>query len=214
MTATPLVARALDVGFTQLARRGLRGVWVRGTFPDVPFIWTANHHSWWDAFVARAVLQDIDRPASLLMEADNLATYGFLRQVGVIPTVHVRAALRSVREGSTLIIFPEGELRTAGPLGTLAPGAGWLAAHAPAPLVPIAVRIVLRAQQYPEAYVDVAAPTDSNGLTAALAAALQALDADLIHCAAATPIPGFRRVLRGRRSWDERLVSWLSTLSR
>lgn len=212
MTATPLAARALDVGFTQLVRRGLRGIWLRGSLPTVPYIWAANHHSWWDGFVARAVLQEMGTPTSLLMDADNLAAYSFLRHVGVIPTAHVRAAVRSVLAGRTLIIFPEGELRTAGTLGPLAPGAGWLAAQTAAPLVPVATRIVLRAQQYPEAYVDIGAPADGTTLAADMSAGLQRLDTELARCPPAAPLPGFHEVVRGRASWDERLASWSSKL--
>ena len=82
--AASVPGRLLDTGLAQLVRLGLRGVWVRGDLPPSAAIWAANHHSWWDAFVAAAVLRERQRPAALLMDEDNLDAFRFVRSAGVI----------------------------------------------------------------------------------------------------------------------------------
>jgi 1-acyl-sn-glycerol-3-phosphate acyltransferase len=200
--------RALYTGFDQLVRRGLRGVWLRGELPQPPAIWAANHHSWWDGFLAAVVLAEAGRPAALLMDAENLAGYGFLRPLGVLPASRPRLALQALRENRVLVVFPEAELRTPGELAELAPGAGWLARRAPAPLVPVAVRVASRAHQYPEAYLDFGSPVEPAGLADALGRQLATLDAELARTPARQPPDGFRLLLDGRRSWDERIGGW------
>jgi 1-acyl-sn-glycerol-3-phosphate acyltransferase len=203
-----LPAKALGLGFEQLVRRGLRGVWVRGELPAGGCVWAANHHSWWDGFLAAAVLRQQRRPAALLMDGDNLSHYRFFATIGVISTGRPRQALQSLRDGRVLVIFPEGELRPAGRLAELAPGAGWLARRAPAPLVPVAVRVAPRGHQYPEGLVDIGPPCAPGRLAADLAERVAGLDATIASADPREPVPGFSRVLPGRRSWDERIDRW------
>ncbi|MDQ1741173.1 MAG: hypothetical protein QOE53_2825 [Pseudonocardiales bacterium] len=201
-------AQALGMGFEQLVRRGLRGVWIRGELPTAGCVWAANHHSWWDGFLAAAVLRQQRRPAALLMDSDNLSDYRFLATIGVIPTGRPRQALESLRDGRVLVIFPESELRPAGPLAELAPGAEWLARRAPAPLVPVAVRVAARGHQYSEGLIDIGPPCAPGRLAAELAERLAGLDAAIAGAEPREPMPGFARVLAGRRSWDERIDRW------
>lgn len=191
-------------GFEQLVRGGLRGVWTRGAFPRGAFVWAANHHSWWDGFVANIVLRHSDHSAALLMDAENLASFSFLAKAGVVAADRPRAALAALGEGRGLVIFPEGELLPAGPVGAVAPGAAWLAKQAGVPIVLAATRVVLRGQQAPEAYVDLA-PAEGSGLRAQLDARLRALDHELATSDATAPLPGFTCILKGRPSWDERI---------
>ncbi|HST48025.1 lysophospholipid acyltransferase family protein [Jatrophihabitans sp.] len=204
----PLPARALSAGFDQLVRRGLRGVWVRGQLPAGGCIWAANHHSWWDGFLASAVLGRLHRRAALLMDGDNLGDYRFLAPVGVIPVDRPRRALQALRQGRVLVIYPEAELRPAGPLGELAPGAAWLARRAPAPVLPVAVRVVARGHQYPEALIDIGPACPPDRLRAELADRLAGLDAALAAGDPREPVPGFVRLIAGRPSWDERIDRW------
>jgi 1-acyl-sn-glycerol-3-phosphate acyltransferase len=197
--------RALAAGLTQLVRQGLRGVWVHGDLPAAAAVWAANHHSWWDGFVAAAVLREQHRPAALLMDGDNLDAFRFLRSAGVISAQRPRAALQALREGRVLIIFPEGALRPPGPLQATAPGAAWLGRHAPAAVVPVAVRVISRGHQYPEALVDIAPEVPPEELPAVLAARLRDLDRMILDVDPRSPVPGFRRAVTGRRSWDERI---------
>jgi 1-acyl-sn-glycerol-3-phosphate acyltransferase len=197
-------AAAIGFGFDQLVRGGLRGVWRRGGLPAGPALWVANHHSWWDGFVANAVLRHAGHRPSLVMDAENLQQFAFLGDVGALPADRPRAALRALEAGRTVIIFPEGRLRPQGPLGPVAPGAAWLARRSGAPVVTAATRVVLRGQQQPEAYVDLAAGT-ADEVGSRLAQRLAALDAELLEADPREPLPGFDLVVRGRRSWDERI---------
>ena len=210
----PLPARALSTGFQQLVRQGLRGVWLRGELPASGCIWAANHHSWWDGFVAAAVLGELRRPAALLMDAENLSDYRFLAPLGVMSTGQLRQALQSLRDGRVLVIFPEGGLRPAGPLGELAPGAQWLARRAPAALAPVAVRVAARGHQYAEAFIDIGPPCEPERLVAELAERVAGLDAAIAGTDPREPVPGFARVIAGRLSWDERIDRWARRVGR
>lgn len=190
----------------------MRGVWVRGDPPAGPAVWAANHHSWWDPFVAHAVLGVAGRDTGVVMDDENLAAFPFLRRVGVLGARELRSAVAPVRAGRVMMIFPEGELRPAGPPAAIARGAAWLAARADAELLAVGMRVTMRGHEAPEAYVRVS-PVGRDGGTAAttarLEAAMRASLAEIDGLLAATdprsPLPGFRRVIRGRRSWDERL---------
>jgi 1-acyl-sn-glycerol-3-phosphate acyltransferase len=199
------ISRALGIGFTQLVRWGLHGIWLRGELPSSQFIWAANHHSWWDGFVAAAVLAQEHRPAALLMDGDNLDQFRFLRSAGVISAARPRAALDALRLGRVLVVFPEAELRNPGALGPIRPGAAWLAQHAPAALVPVAVRICTRGHQYPEAFLDVGAPVPDSDIATALADQVNMLDRLIAAAGPREPPAGFLPTIAGRSSWDERI---------
>jgi hypothetical protein len=76
----------------------------------------------------------------------------------------------------------------------------------------VAVRVQMRGRQYPEAYV-VVSEIDAGGplpeVTGRLRERLRADLADVdrlsAHADPRQPLPGFSRVVRGRRSWDERV---------
>jgi 1-acyl-sn-glycerol-3-phosphate acyltransferase len=200
-------------GFDFMVRSRLRGVWFRGDRPASRSIWAANHHSWWDPFVAHTVLARAGLSGGLVMDDESLAQFTFLRQLGIVGTSEVRAALRLVQDNRVLVVYPEAELRPPGPAGPLSRGAAWLAVHGEARLLAVAVRIVVRGHEAPEAYVDVR-PVDAQGdsvmgterLQETLTAALSEMDKALATEAPREPLPGFREVVRGRRSWDERLA--------
>lgn len=210
----PLPAQALGFGFEQLVRRGLRGVWMRGALPTGGCVWAANHHSWWDGFVAAAVLRQQHRAAALLMDGDNLSDYHFLDAVGVISTSRPRQALQALLDGRVLVIFPEGNLRSVGPLTALKPGAGWLAQRAAAPLLPVALRIVARGHQYPECLIDIGDACEAADLSDKLTGLLACLDAEIHRADPREPVPGFRQQIPGRRSWDERIDGWSARLTK
>jgi 1-acyl-sn-glycerol-3-phosphate acyltransferase len=206
------VAAGLRRGFGSMLRRGLRGVWWRGALPDGPFVWAANHHSWWDPFLASAVLDRARRPVCLLMAQDNLARFDFVRRLGVFGTGEPRRGLSYLDSGRVLVVYPEGELRPAGAVGPLADGAAWFARRAGVPLCPVAVRVVLRGHEVPEAYLSLAQVPSSGAPGPTTAELARRLDAELAAVdrlvAAADPrepLPGFSRLLTGRRSWDERI---------
>ena len=203
---------AMLAALRMTVRGGLAGVWVRGRPPAGPVVWAANHHSWWDPFIAGALLTAAGRRMVMLADVANVQQYRFARRIGVVGTDELRAALAAVCGGATLVIYPEGRLLPAGPPGPLAPGAAWSAVRAPAPLCSVAVRVLMRGRQYPEAYV-VFSEVDASGPLPEVTARLhERLREDLAHvdrlCAHAEPgqpLPGFTRAVRGRRSWDERV---------
>ena len=213
-------------GFDQLVRRGLRGVWVRGELPPGGFVWAAPHQSWWDPFVAAAVLTSAGRTPSLVMDQENLGDFAFLRRVGVFGTAELRQGLDHLTAGHALIVFPERELLPVGPLRDLEDGAAWLALQAGVPLVAAAVRVAARGHQASEAYVDLApvpvpagrARTDVTAATVELARVLggrlAALDLALAASDPREPLPDFTEVVHGRRSTDERLQRWAARFGR
>ncbi|MBV1850131.1 lysophospholipid acyltransferase family protein [Catellatospora tritici] len=212
MTEPSLLGGLLRIGFDRMVRHELRGVYLRGGLPVGPFVWAANHHSWWDPFVASAVLHRAGRPACLLMLQENLDRYRFFRHAGVFGTAELGTGLRLLARGRTLVIFPEGELRPAAPPGPLSPGAAWYADRAGLPLLSVAVRVVLRGHDRPEAYVSctevpakgrIAHTTER--LTETLAQDLANLDGQLAVADPRTPLAGFRRVVAGRVARDERI---------
>jgi 1-acyl-sn-glycerol-3-phosphate acyltransferase len=201
-------------------RGGLAGVWVRGRLPVGPVVWAANHHSWWDPFIAGALLTAARHRMVLLADVANVDRYRFARRIGVVGTDELRTALATVRGGATLVVYPEGRLLPAGPPGPLAPGAAWSAARAPARLCSVAARVLIRGRQHPEAYVvfsevDVDGPSlkVTERLREQLHEDLGAVDRLNATAEPVQPLPGFSRALRGRRSWDERVDAardWLS----
>lgn len=195
-----------------MAKGRLRGIWVRGSVPRGHAVWAANHHSWWDPFIADVVVTRAGGTTALIMDDANLESFRFLRRIGVVGTTELRHAVAHVIDGRVLVVFPEGELRPAGPLGPLAAGAAWVAVRANATLVAASVRVVMRGHEAPEAYVDLCAVPVDDGIAPAsrrLAEVMTAGLADIDSLLATTdprqPLAGFREVVHGRRSWDERL---------
>ena len=193
-------------------RRGLAGVWVQGQVPSGPAVWAANHHSWWDPFLAAELLAGARRRPVVLMDPANLRKYRFARRLGVIGTDELRTGLVALRSGAVLVLYPEGRLLPAGQPGPLAEGAAWFAQRAPAALCSAAVRVLLRGGQFPEAYVvlrGVAATGSRAAVTERLHAQLGQdlawLDQLIARTDARQPLPGLQSAVRARRSWDERI---------
>ena len=113
-------------------RGGLAGVWVRGRLPAGPVVWAATHHSWWDPFIAGALINGAGRRMILLADVANVRRYQFARHIGVVGTDEPRTALAAVRAGAVLVVYPERRLLPPAPPGPLAPGAAWFAARASA----------------------------------------------------------------------------------
>lgn len=194
--------RLLLTGFDQLVRLNLRGVWVRGDIPTEAVVWAMNHHHWWDAFVSNAVLRTVGQRPTVLISDQNLASFTLFNWIDAAPASDPQRALAPLRAGRTLVIMPEGRMLGAGPLGPLRGGAGRLAAAAGVPLVPVAVRVVMRGSQYAEAFIDIGSPVSADELAPVLGQSLGALDDVLAATPATGDLPGFRRVVAGRGSVD------------
>jgi 1-acyl-sn-glycerol-3-phosphate acyltransferase len=203
---------ALLAALRLTVRGGLAGVWARGRIPAGPAVLAANHHSWWDPFVCLELAARQRRGAVLLMDAGNLRRYRFARHVGAIGADEPRSGLAALRDGAVLVLYPEGRLLPAGAPAPLAAGAAWFAQRAPARLCSAAVRVLLRGGQSGEAYV-VLSEVDAAGPRAAVARRLHdrlrhdLAELDRLNATAdpREPLPGLRRVVRGRRGWDERV---------
>jgi 1-acyl-sn-glycerol-3-phosphate acyltransferase len=203
---TTLPSRLVRFCFGQLVRRNLRGVWVRGELPAGPAVWAANHHSWWDFFVAHAAMRATGRnDLGVLMDPVNIASRLAYGWAGVVGADRPRTAVEVLRSGAVVVLFPEGELRSPGPLGPIRPGAVWFARRAHVPLLAVATRVVLRGHQAPEAYLDVTPVSAAGDLPSVLAGRLAILDHALATSDPARPLPGYRPVLSGVRSWSERI---------
>jgi len=181
-------------------RQGLRGVWLRGEMPQRGVI-AANHHSWWDGYLAAELAWGHQLPMRGLMQGDSLEQMPFFRPLGAVGAGEVRSSLRILERGEPLFIFPEGRVSPPGKLQKLHPGAAWLARVAKVPLYPLAIRCVMRGQQRPEAYLWMGRPTlnlelELNGL-------LAKLDFDLEQHDPERELPGFRQIVRGPSSTQE-----------
>ena len=121
--AQPAVpGRPWRAGLTQLVRRGLRGVWVRGELPTAGGV-GGQPPQLVGRFRGRRGAARQGRPAALLMDGENLGRFRFL----ALPRGDLRAAprqaLQALRDGPGAGDFPEGELRRPGRLRRCAPGA-------------------------------------------------------------------------------------------
>ncbi len=213
---TALIALMLPWVIRSSLRRGLRGVYVRGAWDALPpggVLFAANHHSWWDPYLAWLVGQRLKRPISGLMLSETLERFPFFRPHGALPTTAVREALRRLARGELLLLFPEGGVRVAGRVKEIRPGLEFLARRAGVPVYPVAFRVVLRGSQYPEACLLLGGPVSYSEVKNALNVLLGRLEADLTIADPETPVPGYTPWRRGTSSLHER-VTWLGRLLR
>ncbi|WP_156103509.1 1-acyl-sn-glycerol-3-phosphate acyltransferase [Deinococcus sp. YIM 77859] len=205
MSAPDPAAALLRATIRRSVRRGLGGVWLRGPLPPAGAVLAPNHHTWWDGYVLGEVAWTMGAEFRVLMTGQQLARFPFLRRVGALGAAELRAAVRAARSGAWVVVFPEGAIFPAGPLHALHPGAGWLARRANVPLIPVALRVVLRGGQFPEAYVRCGRATEPTRLREALARELAVLDTELSASDPHSPLAGYLRVTGGRTSDAERL---------
>ncbi|WP_244940284.1 lysophospholipid acyltransferase family protein [Deinococcus ficus] len=202
MSAAPATARAaramLNASIRRSVRRDLGGVWAAGPLPAGGAVLAPNHASWWDGYLLRELAAHAGRPVQVLMDAGQYARFPFLRLVGAVPPSGLRTLVGAARAGAWVVVFPEGRIGP-GPLQPLHPGAAWVARTAGVPLVPVAVRVVVRGARWPEAYLRAGAPCEPDGLEGALGAVLGELDAALHAADPERPLPGYTPITAGRR---------------
>jgi 1-acyl-sn-glycerol-3-phosphate acyltransferase len=187
-------------------RRSLRGVYVKGEVPREPMVLALNHHSFFDGHIVWLLGRLYRVPTTLLVAPENVKGYPMLKLAGALEAHRVREALRRLSRGEWVAVFPEGEMRCSGELAPLRLGAEYLARKAGVPLLPIAVRVLLRGFEHPEAFLLVREPIRGNGgLAATLGALLRELDQVLRSTHPRVLPEGFRCVLSGRLSLEERL---------
>ena len=198
---TPLLRHSLRSS----VRRELAGVWLRGPLPAGGAILAPNHHSWWDGYLLVEVAAGVRHPYRVLMTGRQLGRFPFLRLIGAADEHDLRALVRAARGGAWVVVFPEGEISPQGQVKRVQPGAAWLARQAGVPLVPVAVRVVMRGAQWPEAFVRFGPPCAAAELPAALNAVLSALDADLQDTPPDLPPAGYLRWVRGQASLSDQV---------
>jgi 1-acyl-sn-glycerol-3-phosphate acyltransferase len=208
--------KALVEGMLQASlRRSLRGVYLRGQLPQGALVLAMNHHSYFDGHLVWLLGKLHRHPLSLLVAEENLRAFPILALVGALEAHRVREALRRLARGEWVAVFPEGEMRYPGPLDPLRPGAAWLARKAGVPLLPVACRVALRGFEHPEAFLWVGEllPPGRNP-AGALGELLGNLDALLPKTHPREVPEGFREVLRGRRSLEERVRPLVEAVKR
>ncbi len=209
-----LVARTLPWLIHRSLRRGLHGVYARGAWDALPkggVLLAVNHHSWWDPYLGWLLGQTLKRPLNGLMRAETLARFPFFRGQGAISTTEVRGALRLLRGGEDLMIFPEGALRAAGRVNDVEPGLAFLATRARVPVYPVAIRVTVRGAEHPEAFLLLGEATSPEDVEDALNTLLETLEAELSAADPEAPLAGFALWSGGARSTHER-TAWVGML--
>ncbi len=203
-----LIARSLH--------RGLHAVWSWGEWKELPqdgLIVASNHHSWWDGYLVWLVIRKTGRPASVLMGSEQLRRFRFFSHLGAISHKAPHVALRRLRRGHMLFIFPEGALRPRGSLDEIQPGLDFLAVKAQTPVYPLALRVVMRGAQHPEAFLgfgDPIPPSEGVGevFRTRMNSMLHELDRRIADADPEGVPYGVQICFRGRGSVHER-ASWL-----
>lgn len=198
----------------QTLKRGLRGVWVRGNLPVGPCVLAPNHHSWWDTYVWPVLLWREERRMAAPMLDYRVKEFFFMPYLGIQPASKPRQTLKALRQGATVLIFPEGQLQPPAKLGELQRGSAWLSQQSGYPLVPAVLRVVLRAEEMPEAYVWFGSPVepDTQQLSQRLSQMLGQLDQEFHSHHPEQPLPNFSLLIKGRSSTQERTAAWLPLL--
>lgn len=207
---TRAVALVLPFLMARSLRRGLHGVYAKGAWDRLPpsgVLLAANHHSWWDLYLVWLVGHALERPIGGLIKPETLRQFPFFRPLGAVPTTELRTVLRRLAEGRVFVVFPEGELRPAGPVGALGPGLAFLARRARVPVYPVAIRAVMRGAERPEVFLVLGDAVAPEGVAAALNRLLEGLEADLQHADPEQPLPGYRCWSGGNKSTNER-AAW------
>ncbi len=205
-------------------RSGLHGVYTRGDWDALPqrgYIVAANHHSWWDGYLAWLVQGRVAQPLGGMMGEAQLSRFRFFRRMGVISPKEVRHALRRLAQGEVMFIFCEGAIRPAGEVKEVEEGVAFLAERANVPIYPLALRTAVRGSQHPEAFMVLGKrlepDTDRAALSREVRASLNALlgevDQMLRSADPEAPPPGFEAWLTGPQSFHERM-GWVARLWR
>jgi 1-acyl-sn-glycerol-3-phosphate acyltransferase len=157
-------------------KSAFRGVWVAGALPEPgePLILYANHHGFWDGFLADALVHRAGREGYALMEEQQLRRYRFLTRLGAmsIRRGDRRSALTTLRHAAgvlqrrsaTLLVFPQGKLeRPTAPL-RFERGVGVLARLSKRRAVPLALRYAFFEHEYPDALLAVGEPHEVKSI--------------------------------------------------
>jgi 1-acyl-sn-glycerol-3-phosphate acyltransferase len=200
---------------------GLYAVWQRGNWQALPgsgLIFASNHPSWWDLYLFWFIRQKLKRPVSGMMREDTLQTFPFFRSLGVIAQSEIREALRRLKRGDILQIFPQGEMHQGG-VATVQEGVAFLAEKSGVLVYPVALRLVVRGAQQPEAFILLGEPLQFVGtrtefsevLKEQINVLLETIDQTILETHPEATPEGFTNWLPEKKRFDER-IKWLQKL--
>lgn len=187
-------------------KESLRGVYLRGEAPEGPLVLALNHHGFFDGHLAWLLGKLCRRPLSLLVAEENLRAYPVLKLAGALGREGSGRPCEGSGGGSGWPSSPRGRCATLGPWGPF--GRGQLACAEsggpPPPRGPKGGPPGIRAPR--GLPLGGQAPSSWRGPGEGLGGLLQALDALLAKTHPREVPEGFREVLRGRRSLEERVL--------
>ena len=211
-----------------LMRRSFARVLVRseGEFPTAGYVAAANHHSWWDGFLALTIHRSIapERPINVMMDYEQLRRFPFFRFGGAfsVDASSVRAAYPAIRygaacarDGAGVWIFPDGVLRSALCEPAFTSGFVHAARAAEVPVLPVAMRYAFLGEQRPTAIAALGAPCDPHARTAQaqtqarVTALLASIDEDL---RAQRIDERYREIARGNAGIDAIVAACIAPL--
>lgn len=204
-------------------RRRFRAVYVTGLENlarlDLarPVVGCSNHTNWWDGFVLHALAPRIlpQRAFHLAMDERNLARYFFFPWLGVFgvgldgaadAVAGLRYAVRLLRgqPGRIAWIFPQGKLTSPREAIAAKPGAAFIARRSGAQILPVVLRYEWLIESKATVFLSIAEPLPADTGPAAIAARMNALNAELCARIDATTHDGFDAVFPPRLSLNKR----------
>jgi 1-acyl-sn-glycerol-3-phosphate acyltransferase len=150
-----MIGKSMPLIMHRSMRRGLHAIWHQGNWEDLPktgIIFASNHPSWWDMYICWLIGQKLDRPLSGIFRDKTLKTFPFFRHIGGIGQREIREALRRLNKGHILQLFPSGDMQYK-QLNHSHQGTAFLAAKSKSWVYPLALHVVVRGAQKPEAFV-------------------------------------------------------------
>lgn len=204
-------------------RRRFRAVYVTGLEnltqldPAQPVVGCSNHTNWWDGFVLHAFTPRClpDRAFHLAMEERNLARYFFFPWLGVFGVglegaadaiAGLRYAVRLLRGHPDRLawIFVQGKLSSPREPIVAKPGAAFIARHASAQILPVILRFEWLIESKATVFLSIAEALPAGTEPEAIAARMNALNAELGARIDATAQEGFKTVFPPRLSLNKR----------
>lgn len=217
-----------DALFWRYIRRSLRrhfnsiNVAFEEPLPEGPFLFIANHHTWWDGFFIYALNRlQLRHDVHVMMGEEQFRRFSFFQKLGVFSIrqsslADVRAAfVYSVKvlhssPRASLWIFPTGEMTPFGKEPSYKDGFARIAAQAGnASVVPVAFRIEYGKKQLPDAYILLgrahdAATSDAATLFQESTRELDRLTAWLVQRVQRGEVGGMKTLLHGRLTVSDR----------
>jgi chlorobactene lauroyltransferase len=208
---------------TRAVRRGFHAMYVSGAEnlarldPARPVVGCANHTNWWDGFVLYAFCKARlrDRDFHLAMDERNLGRYFFFPWLGVFGVglenpadamAGVRYAVRLLRGQPARIawIFVQGDMTPPGEPIIARPGAGFIAQHANAQLLPVVMRYEWLQESSATIFLSIGEPMPAVTTPEALAARMNGLNLDLQNRLGGNSRDGLEAVHSPRLSLNKR----------